>query len=96
MKCTICGKKEAIIQCDFPVNSTLFDFPDEEGKKVPIQKQKTCDAYICEDCAIEIEKDVHICKSCTEKFIRKALPTLPDYVVRRHGKFKKYYKSEDK
>lgn len=88
-RCMVCGKKRAVFLCDFPANNILFDFPDlETGEKIPMQQENTCDLPMCEDCAVEVAKNRHFCKTCVMKFIIKSLPTLPEKIIMQHIKFK--------
>lgn len=88
-RCMVCGKKEAVLLCDFPVKRILFDCPDPKtGEKVPVQQQNTCDLPMCKDCAVEVATDRHFCKTCAMRFITKSLPTLPEKIIMQHIKFK--------
>lgn len=71
ISCSICHKRQATLLCDMPLGlektmhmrleNGLTDY-ENSFKEFTI----TCDKPICEKCAVEVNPEIHFCKSCIE------------------------------
>ena len=76
MLCVECKTRVATLQCDFPVARGHFcgHPPKVNGVvdlKEPMAWTYTCDRPMCEKCAIDMDKGIHICTKCCTKLSKR-------------------------
>ena len=59
--CSVCERRESTKQCDGP--------PPKRAKRA------TCDAYLCDECAVHVGDDTDHCPDCAK---RLAIPARPE------------------
>lgn len=75
-RCQICGKRKAEFLCDMPKGRTkILHIKNPDGttdyKNSFKSYIRTCDKRICDKCAVDLGNDVHFCKYCMEKIIKR-------------------------
>lgn len=63
-QCIACGRSGADIQCDHP-------------KPAKMRRSKTCDAWLCRGCAVEVGPDKHHCPTHPTSPAAPYEPELP-------------------
>lgn len=71
-RCVICNKGKAEYLCDMPkFRSKTLHVRKENGATDNENSFKwithTCDAKICQKCAVEVGGDIHFCKRCVDR-----------------------------